>query len=227
LHGLLFFLRLTEPALRCYFLIIDRLAGFFSQQIPMDIKTKRKEDIFAAALLCFTERGYAETSISSIAQRAGISKGGIFHYFKTKRELFLELFLHRVKQFSEQLRSSFQQASGPDDRLKILMHETGQLLEKNEAFYRFCLEFLSMGARDHEIRKVMTDFYADTLEIFQLIVNEGIDTGRFQPIDAKKVARILYFVVMGAFFTFFSVNPDFDLSDQASFQADFMLKAIT
>lgn len=193
----------------------------------MDIKkTKRKEDIFAAALLFFNERGYAETSLSIIAERAGISKGGMFHYFRTKRELFLELFLYKVRQYSEQLRSLLHQEDSPEQRLKILMQEAGQLLEKNEPFYRFCLEFLSMGARDHEIRKVMTDFYKDTIKIFQLIVNEGIDTGKFKPIDSQKVARILYFVVMGAFFTFFSVDPDFDLSDQFSFQAEFMLKSM-
>lgn len=70
----------------------------------MDIKTKRKEGIFDAALLCFNEYGYAETSISILAQKAGISKGGMYHYFTTKRELFLELFLYKVKQYhSEQL----------------------------------------------------------------------------------------------------------------------------
>jgi len=72
----------------------------------------------------------------------------------------------------------------------------------------------------------MTAFYKDTVEIFQHIVNEGIDTGRFQPIDSKKIGRLLYFTVMGAFFTFFSVDPDFDFSNQLSFQIRFLLKAL-
>lgn len=192
----------------------------------MDIKTRRKEEIFAAALRCFNERGYAETSISMVADRAHISKGGMYHYFRTKHELFLELFLYRVKRYSEQLRTYVQKADRPEKRLQILIQKAGQLLEKNEDFYRFCLEFLSRGARDHEIRTVMTAFYKDTVEIFQHIVNEGIDTGRFQPIDSKKIGRLLYFTVMGAFFTFFSVDPDFDFSNQLSFQIRFLLKAL-
>jgi AcrR family transcriptional regulator len=192
----------------------------------VDIKTRRKEEIFAAALRCFNERGYAETSISMVADRAHISKGGMYHYFRTKHELFLELFLYRVKRYSEQLRTYVQKADRPEKRLQILIQKAGQLLEKNEDFYRFCLEFLSRGARDHEIRTVMTAFYKDTVEIFQHIVNEGIDTGRFQPIDSKKIGRLLYFTVMGAFFTFFSVDPDFDFSNQLSFQIRFLLKAL-
>ena len=192
----------------------------------MDIKTKRKVEIFTAALLCFNKKGYAETTISDIAAKAGISKGGLYHYFTTKRELFLELFLYRVTKYSEQLCGHLHQTDSPEKRLQILMKKTGQLLKKNEDFYRFCLEFLAMGARDHEIRKVMTGFYKDTVGIFQQLVNEGIDTGRFTPMDSKKVARTIYFMVMGVFFTFFSVDPDFDFSDQLSFQIDFMLKSM-
>jgi len=194
--------------------------------LRMDIKTKRKEEIFAAALLCFNEKGYAETTISDIAEKAGISKGGLYHYFTTKRELFLELFLYRVTQYSEQLRGHIQKTDTPEKRLQILMKKTGQLLKKNEDFYRFCLEFLAMGARDKEIRTVMTGFYKDTVEIFQHLVNEGVDAGRFTTMDSKKVARTIYFMVMGVFFTFFSVDPDFDFSDQLSFQMDFMLKSL-
>jgi hypothetical protein len=58
------------------------------------------------------------------------------------------------------------------------------------------------------------------------IVSEGIDAGLFQPIDSKKMARMLYVTVMGAFLTFFSVDPDFTFSDQLAFQIDFMLKAL-
>jgi hypothetical protein len=57
-------------------------------------------------------------------------------------------------------------------------------------------------------------------------VNEGIEKGRFKPIDSEKIGRLFYFTVMGAFFTFFSVDPDFDFSNQLSFQTGFLLKAL-
>ncbi len=192
----------------------------------MDIKTRSKEEIFSAALECFNESGYAATTISIIARRSGFSKGGIYHYFKSKRELFLELFLYRVRKYSEQLNSILHQEDSPEKRLQIFMKETGILLKQNEDFYRFCLEFLAMGARDTEIRQVMTSFYKDTLEVFCSILNDGIERGKFKPVDSRKVARIIYFLVMGAFFTTLSVDPDFDPSDQIAFQTEFMLKGM-
>ena len=192
-----------------------------------DIKIQRKEDIFAAALQCFNAHGYAETSIGMIAQKAGISKGGMYHYFTAKRELFLELFLYKVKQYhSEELKAYLFKIDDPEKRLRVLLNETIHMLKKNEGFYRFCLEFLSMGARDKEIRKVMTEFYHGTVEIFQHMVNEGVDAGKFTTIEAQQIARVLYILVMGTFFTYFSIDIDFDIDEQVSFQTNFVMKAI-
>jgi len=187
---------------------------------------KKKEAIFSAALTGFNKKGFAETTLSKIAEHAGISKGGLFYYFTSKRQLFLELFIYRVTIYSEQLSTSFQKEKKPEKRLHVFLKEAGNILKKDEDFYRFCLEFLAMGARDAEIRTVMTRFYKDTVAIFTRMVNEGMDSGRFKKRDAKKVSRILYLVIMGTFFTFFSINSDFEFSDQLSFQTDFLLKAM-
>jgi AcrR family transcriptional regulator len=53
---------------------------------------RRKEDrpaeITAAAFETFIENGYAGTRVEEVAQRAGVSKGLLYLYFKTKEELF-------------------------------------------------------------------------------------------------------------------------------------------
>lgn len=53
---------------------------------------RRKEDrpaeITAAAFATFVEKGYAGTRVEEVARRAGVSKGLLYLYFKTKEELF-------------------------------------------------------------------------------------------------------------------------------------------
>ena len=53
---------------------------------------RRKEDrpgeITEAAFAAFSEKGYAATSVQEVARRAGVSKGLMYLYFKTKEELF-------------------------------------------------------------------------------------------------------------------------------------------
>jgi AcrR family transcriptional regulator len=53
---------------------------------------RRKEDrpaeITEAAMHAFAEKGYAATRVDEVAQRAGVSKGLLYLYFKTKEDLF-------------------------------------------------------------------------------------------------------------------------------------------
>jgi AcrR family transcriptional regulator len=51
-------------------------------------KDDRPAEITAAALAAFAENGYAATRVDDVAKRAGVSKGLLYLYFKTKEELF-------------------------------------------------------------------------------------------------------------------------------------------
>ncbi|MFJ7407631.1 MULTISPECIES: TetR/AcrR family transcriptional regulator [unclassified Lysinibacillus] len=60
-------------------------------KISEDKKIERKKKILAAALNEFSEKGYSATSVDDIINRANISKGLIYTYFKSKEEIFLQL----------------------------------------------------------------------------------------------------------------------------------------
>ena len=53
---------------------------------------RRKEDrpaeITEAAMQTFADKGYAATRVEDVARRAGVSKGLLYLYFRTKEELF-------------------------------------------------------------------------------------------------------------------------------------------
>lgn len=63
-------------------------------------KEDRPHEITAAALDAFAEKGYAATRVEEVAKRAGVSKGLLYLYFKTKEELFKAVIksvvVHRV-----------------------------------------------------------------------------------------------------------------------------------
>lgn len=51
-------------------------------------KDARPQELLAAALTLFVERGYAATRLDDVAARAGVSKGTLYLYFASKEELF-------------------------------------------------------------------------------------------------------------------------------------------
>lgn len=64
-------------------------------QCPFEIKPRwerrkdaRPQELLAAALDLFVERGFASTRLEDVAKRAGVSKGTLYLYFTNKEELF-------------------------------------------------------------------------------------------------------------------------------------------
>src|SRR5208283_3968385 len=59
---------------------------------PLDgINPKKREKIIIAAIDEFADVGFELASTNRIAKRAGIAKGALFKYFKTKEKLFLAI----------------------------------------------------------------------------------------------------------------------------------------
>jgi len=84
-------------------------------------KHARTEEITAAALESFVERGYAATRLEDVAARAGISKGTLYLYFANKEELFKavvrEALVARLVEFQSQI-GKFQGSSA--DLLRLV-----------------------------------------------------------------------------------------------------------
>lgn len=57
-----------------------------------DLRDKREREILEAAAAVFAERGFRATRIDDVAARAGIGKGTVYEYFRSKEDLFMRLF---------------------------------------------------------------------------------------------------------------------------------------
>jgi AcrR family transcriptional regulator len=57
-----------------------------------EIRENKRSQIIDAAIECFAKRGYHAVSISELAEFAGISKGLMYNYFKSKDELLKNIF---------------------------------------------------------------------------------------------------------------------------------------
>lgn len=59
----------------------------------------KQRKILEAAIDTFSEKGYAASSTSEIAKKAGVAEGTIFRHFKTKKELLLAIVTPTVAKF--------------------------------------------------------------------------------------------------------------------------------
>lgn len=94
--------------------------------------------ILAAAKDLFAESGFNAASMNAIAERAGVSKANVFHHFKSKNELYLEV-----------LRTA---CSESRTRIDQLGQGSGALVER---LRNFSLSHLTNILRDEKISRLI------------------------------------------------------------------------
>jgi AcrR family transcriptional regulator len=61
------------------------------------------ERILGAALSCFVETGYEQTTIARVRERSGVSNGALFHHFPTKEAIADALYVESMASYQEGL----------------------------------------------------------------------------------------------------------------------------
>ena len=76
----------------------DRLHDQGESPEALDRTSQRKREILDAAMVCFSEEGYFQTTNRKIARKAGITEGLIYHYFPCKKALLQEIIEEKFRQ---------------------------------------------------------------------------------------------------------------------------------
>ena len=69
---------------------------------------ERKEELLAAAAKVFSEKGYRTAGVNDIIAEAGVARGTFYHYFESKKEVFLALIERYFSGFAEILQENHQ-----------------------------------------------------------------------------------------------------------------------
>ena len=117
---------------------------------PRQTSDERRDNVIAAAMQEFGERGYEAASTASIARRAGISQPYIYALFENKRELFLAAHSEAVRWIREAFVSAARDASDPEEALHKMGAAYVALVEDR---YRLLFQLQAFAAAaDPELR---------------------------------------------------------------------------
>ncbi len=163
-------------------------------------KEEKKRDILNAAMRIFARKGAARTKMADIALEAGIGKGTIYEYFNGKEKLFAALFHHMMGDLEHGFKHELQHATDPVQKLEIFVRVTlSTFLKKYEEHIDIMMDFWAEGIRSNS-KDVIKIFHLETMydefrKVISGILDEGIASGIFRPIDTQIAASVF----IGAF----------------------------
>jgi AcrR family transcriptional regulator len=110
-----------------------------------------RERLLASALEVFEARGYAESSLEEIAERAGYTRKAIYSNFSGKSELLLESVERRFQSHIERVEAVLGAETSPERKTIDVGSMFADYLSQERAWGKLFHEFCSVASRDEEI----------------------------------------------------------------------------
>jgi AcrR family transcriptional regulator len=123
----------------------------------------RRSKVMLAGLEIFTEKGFHQASMDSIAERAGVSKPILYQHFSSKEELYLGILDERVEVIVQQVASAIDGAKGGKNRLAAAISCYFELVDDADRGYRLIFE--SDFTMNHNVRARVEDVVAQISRI--------------------------------------------------------------
>ena len=173
---------------------------------------RRRADILKNALAVFTEEGYAGTTFQKIAERSGITRTTLYHYFGDKREIFF----YAIKSFMDKVEENVQEAMARNfascaAQLKAVMEAILGICREHQRLLAVLLAYLLQIQKDgsdaeDKIRRRTLRWR----HIFSSIIIEGKKRGEFASSVAVKDANSLFYALIESAVFHIAVLETFD-----------------
>jgi AcrR family transcriptional regulator len=147
--------------------------------------------LLATASRLFAERGFAGTSVQQIVEAAGVTKGGLYHYFASKDDLLYEIY-HRMLAMQTARLEAVAALEGPvEERLREAAADVvvTTLRNQDDAVVFFRSAHLLGAEKQAEVRAERRRYH----ERFRGLIEEGQKAGVFRGEVSADLAVHNYF----------------------------------
>ena len=159
----------------------------------LNLPTEKQNIIIDAALTSFGANGYKKTSIKDIASAAGISKAMIFHYFGTKKALYLYLINLCGSIFKNEMDEKFDNGiTDFFDRIMLATRIEISIMKKHPSIFSFLISAYFENDGEVKADKDAILSNSEGEDFRRKIAFKGMDASKFKDgIDPKLVMKML------------------------------------
>ncbi len=131
--------------------------------------TGRARDIYRVAAEIMCQKGYDATSMNDIADAAGLTKAGIYHYIRGKEELLFEIMSYAMDVVEQGVMAPAREVEDPAERLGAIVERHAMRILEGTGAVTILLDEMTGLTPAHRRaikarKRAYFDFIRDTLE---------------------------------------------------------------
>ncbi len=155
-----------------------------------------RKRILSVAMECFTTRGYDATGIAELCARAGLSKGGFYHHFRSKEEVFLDLYRRWIDGIEDSIQAVAGSVESFPRKLELLATLLSEVLRESAGQMPMFLEFWRLANRREDIRDAFAEPFRRFRSLLSAMLGESGSTPPPGMPDSEAMAKIV--IALGA-----------------------------
>ncbi len=149
----------------------------------------RKQQIIEAAAAVFARKGFYQASMDDIVQESGLSKGGLYWHFNSKDDIITAVLDQFFSAEMDEIAEILTAPIAASEKIRQLMQQMmADTVEELTAYLNIWLEFYAVAARGGTFRERMLVYLQQFTELLATLIQQGIDAGEFQPVEARDIA---------------------------------------
>lgn len=156
---------------------------------------QKRQFILETARKVFMEKGFKQVTMKDIVDACEISRGGLYLYFESTKEIFLEV-LRMESQETDDTFAISENASSADILALFLKEQKKELLRKKNnlsiAVYEFFFDN-KVAKKDNIIRNQ----FEEAVGVIEKLIAAGVENGEFYCEDPLGAARNIMYVLEG------------------------------
>lgn len=155
---------------------------------------KTREAILDSAYEVFSAQGYSKVSMHDICVKTGLSRGGLYRYFSSTKEIFAALLDNEINSAANRLQDAKDNDVSPNRLLDSYFSNCKmQILGKNNGFFFATHEFAFV---ETTMRKFMKERFDDALKMLTSILLKGQQEGVFkEKFEPRIMAEHILFTI--------------------------------
>lgn len=158
---------------------------------------QKKKYIVETARNVFVEKGFKQVTMKDIVEACEISRGGLYLYFSSTSEIFLNVLRMESEDVDDIFTDSItEDATAADILLLFLKEQKKELLNQSSTLTLATYEYYFANELTRK-DNVMKKQFDSAIIIIQKLIEAGVDNGEFYCEDCQGAARNIMFVLEG------------------------------
>jgi AcrR family transcriptional regulator len=152
----------------------------------------RTAEILGAARAVFAAKGFADATVDEIAQVAGVAKGTLYLYYKSKRDIYLAALKQGVQTLVDRLRERLTAAGTVEERIRAFVQTRLSYFDEEADFFRiYYSEFASAITAKPASQRFLRDMYFEQIELLADAIRTAPDRATLRPVDPERIAAVI------------------------------------